>query len=70
MRGDPAISSIWRWTQPSGGRDPEQTHARIWAWCRDLWIRHGTIAVKPSELPDGLRLAMIAWADETYGRRQ
>lgn len=68
MRGEPAISPIWRMV-PSPGPDPERAFARLFAWCRDLWTDHGTIVAKPNELPDHLREQMVAWANETYGRR-
>lgn len=69
MRGHPPISPIWRLAQPAAERDPERRFARVWSKCRDLWVEHGTIAVRPDELPAHLRDQVIAWAEEAYGKR-
>jgi hypothetical protein len=66
MRGHPRISPIYR-LGPGSRPDPERVFARIWRWCRDLWIEQGTIVAKPSELPDHLRGPLVEWANQTYG---
>lgn len=67
MRGDAPISRIYRLGE-SHRPDPERTFARIWAWCRDLWVKQGTIVAKPCELPEELREPLVTWANETYGQ--
>lgn len=44
--------------------------SRIWRLCRSMWVEQGTIVVKPSELPEGLRAGMEAWANDQYGVRR
>ena len=68
MKGQPRISPIYNLgAKPTP--DPNRTFARIWRWCRDLWVMNGTIVAKPGELPDHLRQPMMEWANETYGTR-
>lgn len=50
-----------------GNHDHDGAFARIWRMCRNAWVQHGTIVVKPSELPPELGAAMRAWANDQYG---
>lgn len=50
--------------------DGEGLAGRIWRLCRAAWVDQGTIVVKPHELPEGLRAAMTAWANDQYGERR
>ena len=68
MKGQPRISPIYTLSDKAVC-DPERAFARIWRWCRDLWVLNGTIVAKPGELPDHLRQPMMEWANETYGTR-
>lgn len=70
MRGEPSISRIYALGTPPPPPDPERAFARVWRWCRDLWVECGTIAVKPEELPVELRRALTEWANEAYGHRR
>lgn len=70
MRGQPTISPVYRMGQPSTRPDPDAAFARVWRWCRDLWVEQGTIAVRPDELPEELRGALVSWANEAYGHRR
>lgn len=69
MKGQPTISPIYRHGQGADDRDPMETWGKIETMKRKAWRDHGTIAVKPSELPDTLRGAMEAWANDQYGAR-
>lgn len=69
MKGHPRISPIYR-LGPGSSPDPERAFARIWRWCRDLWVENGTIVAKPNELPDDLRKPMVDWANDNYGARK
>lgn len=69
MKGQPRISSIYAMGE-SSTTDPDRVHARVWRWCRDLWLINGTIVAKPRELPEDLREPLVRWADETYGERK
>lgn len=70
MRGEPKISHVYHMGEPTTPADPERTFARIWRWCRDLWVKNGTIVARPSELPPNLRGPMVEWANTNYGDRQ
>lgn len=70
MRGVAPISRIYALGEPGPIHDPERVFSRIWRWCRDLWVVRGTIVARPEELPEHLRGPMVAWAEETYGRRR
>lgn len=61
------ISRIYQLGEPSTLANPERIHARVWRWCRDLWVKQGTIVAKPGELPEELREPLVAWANDTYG---
>lgn len=50
--------------------DLEGAMGRIWRLCRSMWVQQGTIVVKPAELPEELRQALTAWADDQYGERR
>jgi hypothetical protein len=69
MKGHPRISPIYRLAQPDTP-DPDRHFARIWRWCRDLWVQNGTIVAKPAELPENIRASMIQWANDTYGEHR
>ena len=69
MKGQPRISPIYNLgAKPTP--DPNRTFARIWRWCRDLWVMNGTIVAKPGELPDHLRQPMVDWANDNYGEQK
>ena len=70
MKGDPSISSIYRWGARPDEVDEMATHARLWSIRRTLWRKQGVIAVAERELPPHLREAMRQWADDTYGQRR
>jgi hypothetical protein len=53
-----------------GNRDDEGAFARVWRICKNAWVQHGTIVVKPAELPPELRAAMTEWADRQFGDRR
>ena len=53
-----------------GTPDHEGAFARIWRMCRNAWVQHGTLVVKPAELPPQLGEAITAWANEQYGERR
>lgn len=67
MRGQPNISSIYR--HGPQVRQDEMTFGRLWRLCRSMWVRQGTIVVKPHEIPEPLRAGMIEWANDQYGGR-
>lgn len=69
MRGQASISPIYRHGPGNDSRDPLEVWGRLEAMKRKAWRDHGTIAVKPSDLPDGLRRAMEEWANLEYGAR-
>lgn len=70
MRGQPAISRVYRLGARSEPHCPDAVFARVWRWCRELWVEQGTIAVRPDELPEEIREPLVAWANETYGYRR
>lgn len=67
MRGFARISPVYR--HGVGEPDHEGMFGRVWRICRRAWVQHGTIVVKPEELPAELRAAMTAWANDAYGER-
>lgn len=69
MRGHPSISPVYKRGQEPDDRDPLDVWGRIETMKRKAWRDHGTIAVKPCELPDGLRRQMEEWATDHYGAR-
>ena len=62
------VSAIY--SRGPGNPDPDGAAARIWRLCRNMWIEQGTVVVKPAELPDGLREALTAYAEDQYGVRR
>lgn len=50
-----------------GNYDHEGAFARIWRMSRKAWRDHGTLVIKPKELPPELGAALTAWANEQYG---
>jgi hypothetical protein len=68
MRKPVSFTVEKRKIKPRSG--PRQLSAvGMWKLCRALWQRRGVIACRPSELPEGLREQMQAWADDMYGGR-
>lgn len=69
MRGQPTISPIYRHGQQADTRDPLEAWGKLESMRRKAWRDHGTIAVRPAELPHGLRAALEEWANDQYGAR-
>jgi hypothetical protein len=51
-------------------QDQDGAFARIWRMCRNAWVQHGTLVVKPAELPENLRQGITEWANDQYGERR
>lgn len=69
MRGQPAISSVYRMGQSDQPRDPFVTFARIDALRRKAWRECGVLAIRVEELPEELQQQMKDWAEREYGKR-
>lgn len=69
MKGQAPISSIYRHA-PAQPADPDwESWSRIERLRRKAWLDAGVVAVLIPELPEHLRSAVKAWAEETYGPR-
>ena len=60
------VSKIYGMGEPA--RDHVGAVARIWRLSRDLWRDHGTVIVKPRDLPPDLGARLREWAEDQYGR--
>lgn len=69
MKGQPAISSVYRFGQSAHDTDPMAEWGRIERLRRQAWVNHGMIAIRASDIPEPLRAQMIEWANENLGRR-
>lgn len=67
MRGQPTISSVYRFGQPPMDHDPMRTWAKVEMLRRKMFQEHGLIVLRASELPEALKAGIQKWAEDTYG---
>ncbi len=69
MRGEATISPVYKMGAKADDRDPFEVYGRMEAMRRKAWLACGVVAVRPAELPAGLREQLNAWAEAEYGKR-
>jgi hypothetical protein len=69
MRGQPAISTIWKQVQSHAAADPFEEFNRIERMRRLAWQRCGVVAVQLADLPEDLRDQMRSHMEGLYGPR-
>lgn len=69
MRGEAAISPVYRLGQKPEEQDPLEQYGRIERLRRKAWRDLGIVAVPVDQMPDTLRYQLESWAEAEYGKR-
>lgn len=69
MRGEAAISPIYKRGPDQLSPDPFSEFSRIERLRRQAWLRHGIVSLQLAELPEPLRSLLSDHMEQAHGAR-